>query len=424
MDSIIPFVAGTIFGVVLGVGVALFVRSRLQNDEYSSDDRLEDDLTEARERVESLNKDVLSLSKELAASEEKVKAANDQIDSQRGLIDDFKKKILDEFSSASAKAMLNNNKAFNDQAEQNMKPLRESLEAQRKYIESLQQERAGQVKALESLVEVVRSNANELVTAMKKSDARGAWGETQLRRIVEHAGMVDKCHFDTQKTYKDMDGDLRPDMVINLPNGGKIVVDSKVNLNSYLEYSSEESPSVREELLQKHMNAVKATSKSLSGKDYQKQVDSPDFVVMFVPVESAFHLAIKQSPTLFEDALKGNVLIASPITLIALLKTIAYGWRQEKVAQSAKKISDVGKLLYERINTFIDKFEKIGRGIQTASRAYDDSIGTLEGQIMSRSKNLESLGVGLGKDTEEKKIEPLDYTPRQIGRAETGTNED
>ena len=172
------------------------------------------------------------------------------------------------------------------------------------------------------------------------------------------------------------------------------------------------------------MNAVKATSKSLSGKDYQKQVDSPDFVVMFVPVESAFHLAIKQSPTLFEDALKGNVLIASPITLIALLKTIAYGWRQEKVAQSAKKISDVGKLLYERINTFIDKFEKIGRGIQTASRAYDDSIGTLEGQIMSRSKNLESLGVGLGKDTEEKKIEPIDYTPRQIGRAETGTNED
>ena len=263
MDSIIPFVAGTIFGVVLGVGVALFMRSRLQNDEYSSDYRLEDDLTEARERVESLNKDVLSLSSKLAASEEKAKAANDQIDSQRGLIDDFKKKILDEFSSASAKAMLNNNKAFNDQAEQNMKPLRESLEAQRKYIESLQQERAGQVKALESLVEVVRSNANELVTAMKKSDARGAWGETQLRRIVEHAGMVDKCHFDTQKTYKDMDGDLRPDMVINLPNGGKIVVDSKVNLNSYLEYSSEESPSVREELLQKHMNAVKATSKSL-----------------------------------------------------------------------------------------------------------------------------------------------------------------
>ena len=424
MDSIIPFVAGTVFGVVLGVGVALFVRSRVQNDEYSSDDRLEDDLVEARKKIESLNKEFLSVSTRLAASDEKAKAAIDQIESQRGLIDEFKKKILDEFNSASAKAMLNNNKAFNDQAEQNMKPLRESLEAQRKYIESLQQERAGQVKALESLVEVVRSNANELVTAMKKSDARGAWGETQLRRIVEHAGMVDKCHFDTQKTYKDMDGDLRPDMVINLPNGGKIVVDSKVNLNSYLEYSSEESPSVREELLQKHMNAVKSTSKSLSGKNYQKQVDSPDFVVMFVPVESAFHLAVKQSPTLFEESLKDNVLIASPITLIALLKTVAYGWRQEKVAQSAKKISDVGKLLYERINTFIDKFEKIGRGIHSAGKAYDDSIGTLEGQIMSRAKNLESLGVGLGKDAEEKKIDPINYTPRQIERADTRSDED
>jgi DNA recombination protein RmuC len=304
-------------------------------------------------------------------------------------------------------------------------PLRESLGKVETHVSALESARK---EAYGSLTEAVRnlredhhrlrSETSNLVTALRAPHVRGRWGEIQLRRVVEMAGMVQHCDFVEQPTTTDGDGRiLRPDVIVRLPGGKNIVVDSKAPLAAYLEAfatdSTEEERTIR---FAEHARHVREHILKLGQKGYWRQVDStPEFVVMFLPDESFLRVALEHDNSLIELAVDNNVIPASPTNLIGLLRAVHYGWQQETIAEGARQISDLGRELYKRLSTMGAHVSKLGRSLDAAVRSYNETVGSLERQVLPQARRFEQHGI-TGVSAPD--LAPIERQTRALSAAE------
>ncbi|WP_277208943.1 DNA recombination protein RmuC [Isoptericola croceus] len=275
---------------------------------------------------------------------------------------------------------------------------------------------------MRSLAEVnteLRKGTNDLVTALRSSQERGAWGELQLQRVVEAAGMIEQVDFDVQVQATNDDGEtLRPDMVINLAGGKRIVVDSKVAFLGYLEAQQADDPKVRDERMAAHVRHVRKHVDDLASKRYWNLFDqAPEFVVMFVPAEAFLSAALERDPSLMEEAARKNVILASPATLLALLRTVAYSWRQQALADNAQQVLRVGKELHSRLVTMAGHVTKMGRSLEASTKAYNSMVGSLERNVLTSARRMVELDVVDQRD-EIAEVRGLQETPRPITKPE------
>lgn len=332
----------------------------------------------------------------------------------------------DVFNALSAQALARNNQAFLDLATQNLARFQESaksdlaarqqavaalvqplsdeiarLAGQTQTLEKARAESYGQlseqVKSLFGAQQALRQETGRLVSALRRPEVRGRWGEVQLKRVVEMAGMLEHCDFFEQESGDD---GRRPDMLVRLPGGKTVVLDSKAPLAAYLEAVEAEQESVRQSALLRFVQHVRTHIQQLAAKTYWDQFEqSPEFVVMFLPGEAFFSAALQQDPELIEYASAQKVILATPTTLLALLKAVYYGWRQEALADNARQVSELGALLYERLSKLGEHWNSVGKNLGQAVKAYNDATGSLESRVLVTARRFEELQVApQGKD--------------------------
>lgn len=305
-----------------------------------------------------------------------------------------------------------------------LKPLKESLDQVNARMGELEKERAAQqaaiaeqVRSLTTAQMRMEGETAKLVNALRAPSVRGRWGEVQLRRVVEMAGMVEYCDFQQQVSVETAEGRLRPDMIVRLPNQREIVVDAKASLAAYLDSLEMADDAAREEKLADHSRQVRQHVQRLAGKAYWDQFErAPDFVVAFLPGETFFSAALQKDPELLEFGVDNKVLLATPTTLIALLKAVAYGWRQEKMARNAQEISRLGQELYDRLSTFVTHFDGVRAGLERSLGAYNRAAGSLEGRVLVAARKFKELSASASEDLPE--VEPVDMVPRRLDAPE------
>ncbi|HUS10089.1 MAG TPA: DNA recombination protein RmuC [Pyrinomonadaceae bacterium] len=310
--------------------------------------------------------------------------------------------------------------------DQLVQPLKESLERVDGKIGEIEKERAGayselreQVRGLATAQLQLQTETGNLVTALRAPHIRGRWGEIQLRRVVEMAGMLQYCDFDEQTTVATDDGRIRPDVIIRLPGNRTIVIDAKVPFDAFYESISTRDDEIRSARLKDHARLVRTHIGSLSKKSYWESVQpTPEFVLLFLPGETFYSAALEIDPKLIEDGVGKGVIIATPTTLIALLKAVSYGWRQEQMAENAREVSELGKTLYDRLRVFTNHFGDIGKGLDRALDSYNRGVGSLEGRVLRTARKFKERGAIAGDDIEI--LEPLDKASRALSLDEGG----
>jgi DNA recombination protein RmuC len=358
---------------------------------------------------------------------------------------DAEMKLRTTFQALSAEALKTNNRAFLDLAETRLREARtearvdidarkqaienllgpmaktldqvnrEIVDAERRRVES----GAALMERLASLGtagEDLRTETARLVDALKRPGVRGRWGELQLKRVVELAGMIEHCDFEEQQTLPADERRIRPDVVVRLPGGKHVVIDAKVPLDAYLKALDAPDEAGRQLLLADHARQVRVHLTQLSSKAYAAHVrPSPDFVVMFLPGEMFFSAALEQDPALIEFGvnLDQHVILASPTTLIALLRAVAYGWQQQAMEENARKISDLGRNLYESIRSLGGHFDTLGARLKSSLDAYNQAVGSLEGNVLVKARKFKELQAANGGE-EIKTLEPVDRVPRML----------
>jgi len=403
-------------------------RLRSRDDEAA---RLTAELAAAKTRlaeIEALKAQAdTALAAERATATERIKA-----------LTEAHERLASEFKALSADALKNNNTAFLELARATLekfqdgaktdlaarqlaidtlvKPLKESLEKVDVKIGEIEKARAGaygqlseQLKNLGTAQTSLQAEAAKLHTALRSTTTAGTWGELQLRRVVEMSGMTSYCDFGEQQTS----GALRADLVVRLPGGMQIVIDSKAPNDAYREATNASDDAVRTVKLAEHAAKVRGHIDALGGKDYWAQFQpSPEFVVLFLPGDQFLSGALQADPSLIDRAIAKKVLLATPATLIALLKAAAYGWRQEDVSKNAQSIAELGRQLYDRVSGFADNLEKVGRGLDTAVKGYNNAVGSFEGTLLPGARKLAELGAKGAKELTQPA--QIDTTVREV----------
>lgn len=314
--------------------------------------------------------------------------------------------------AATGDALLRSQASLVELAEAKLAPIKETLTKFEEQARALEEKRAREVTAigvhLRDVVagqERLRTETGSLVSALRAPHVRGSWGEVQLKRVVELAGMLDHCDFVTQDATRDDTGSLlRPDLVVRLPGGKTIVVDSKVPIEAYLHAVGTDDADEKRRHLQRHAAQLRDHIGKLGQKRYWRQYDSPEFVVMFVD-EGLYRAALDQDGALLEAGLENGVIVASPATLIALLRTVAHGWQQERVAENAQQIADLGRELYERLGVFARHFAKVGRNLDTAVSAFNEAVSSFDSRLLVTARKFPEHGVTNDPAPEVKQIE-------------------
>jgi len=324
---------------------------------------------------------------------------------------------LEKFQEAAQHDLSKRQEAISDL----VKPVTESLQTVDQKIIELEKSRMSAYSVLKHQVNELLSSQNQLktetanlVNALKTPSVRGRWGEMQLRRVVEMAGMVSYCDFEEQVFSSEDNVKLRPDLIINLPGGKKVIVDAKAPLSAYLEALDAKDDTVRQEKLKEHARQVRAHIRSLAKRSYYEQFQpAPEFVVLFLPGETFFSAALEQDPSLIEAGVEDRIILSTPTTLIALLRAVAYGWRHEQLAQNAQEISDLGREMYKRLSDMADHFAKLGRNLGGAVQSYNQAMGSLEHRVLVSARKFKELG-SVSHAAEIADLDHLDHTPREL----------
>ena len=354
------------------------------------------------------------------------------------LVDKARHDVRDAVKAVAAEALHANNAAFLDLAKASFNGLQKDathdIESRRKAIDGLVEPMIGLLKQVDSkladaererlqaytrLAEQVAAlgqSANTLSRALRTPAVRGRWGEMQLRRVVEIAGMLHRCDFDEQRGLQGENGRLRPDLVVHLPGGKKIVVDAKAPLEAFLDAQETPDEETRAARLQAHTRQVREHMDKLGSKGYWEQLgDSPEMVVMFLPGETLFSTALQGDLGLIEYGLQQRVLLSSPITLIALLTTVAHTWRQEALAENYREVAHLGKQFYERLAIFAERFDDMRKRLDGAVQAYNEAAGSLESRVLVTARRLKDLEVTTAADLPA--LETIDKVPRVLKQA-------
>jgi len=449
LPLLLAFAAGaSLAGAVAWLTASASSAARSQDAERraaASDARaqeLRQQITLSQQDLQTLRDHLSRAEQERAAAETNARNVGDHAEAQRRLLDEAKQRLSDTFKSLAADALSGNTAGFLSLAEAKFQTLREeavgdldarkqaigsvlaplaqALDAYKRETLELEQRRERELGTIgEQLRQVASTHAqlhaetNRLVNALRTPHVRGRWGEIALRRTAEIAGMAAYCDFAEQETLFGDNGRQRPDMIVRLPANREVVVDSKVPLSAYLEAIEAVDESERLKAMTKHAQQIRTHVQKLAAKSYWESAsDSAEFVVLFIPNDSFLAAAAERDPELVEWALAQGVILATPATFIALLRAIAFGWRQAKVAENAQRISDVGRELSERMAVLVDHLSKIGGSLGRAVSSYNEAVGSLESRVLPTVRKLDGLGAGAKRPVEE--LTPLDLAVREL----------
>lgn len=408
------------------------------------------DLTDAREQIEAKELERASYrDKAIVAGERsaELQARNEsilqQLEEQKQFLADADLKLREAFASLSSEALRRNNTAFLETAKETLdakvkesateletrktaieslvKPLGESLTKFDQKLNDIEIKREGAYKEMATLLDAMKNtteNLNtgttKLVNALTTSQVRGKYGEISLRRVVEVAGMSPYCDFDEQVTVKTTDGTLRPDMAINLPGHRRLILDAKVPLNAYMRAFDTDNEAERSKCMADHAIAVRAHLKALSSKAYWDQFpDTTDFVIMYLQIESSFGAALMADPLLIEDGINKQIVLATPSTLITMLRTVGFMWQQERMAAGIMQLQDAGMELYKRTNKMLDHFVKIGSSLNSAVSHYNNAVGSVERKVIPQLERIKEIGGTLAKD-DINMVKPVETATREV----------
>ncbi len=391
--------------------------------------RLRDDLVGGTRRVDELRAQLQISDRERERLSATLEAERGATAEKLSVIERAEASMRDAFEALSAKALKANNEAFlgiakadfevrNKTLDDMVRPVHEGLARVDETLHAVDRERVAShatlhehLRLMGAVQQQLAGETQTLVRALRSPQVRGQWGEMQLKRVVELAGMVEHCDFLEQETVKTDDGRLRPDLVVRLPGNKAVVVDSKTPLSAYLDAMEATNDDQRDLLLDHHAEQVRAHITALAEKGYADEFkEAPDFVVLFLPGESFFSAACQRDPSLIEFAVSRGVIPASPTTLITILKAVAYGWQQERIAANAEEIRDLGQTLYDRVRAVAEHLAKVRKGLETAVCAYNGAVGSLETRVLPTARRFRDLGVGAGDEIEV--LEPVDAAPR------------
>ncbi len=446
-----PLAVGLGIGLLLGgVLVGLWVMSRLR----AQSQRAEATVDELRKQLDLERQEGFLVRRELTeaqharvAAETRIEQTTKQLADQKNLLDQARQELMGSFQALSGEALKQNNEAFlklaavsfeslqvkaegelaqRQQAIDGLvRPLHESLQRYDEQMRLLEQSRqsayGGLDQHLKSLAEShhrLQQETGNLVKALRAPTVRGQWGEITLKRVAELAGMVDHCDFVNQQSVTGDEGRFRPDMVVRLPGGRQIIVDAKTVLAAYLDAHEAQDDAQRAEALRRHAEPVRSRMDELSLKAYWMQFDrAPEFVVLFLPGEQFLGAALDQDPRLIEEGFAHGVVLATPATLIALLRAVAYGWRQEQLNAHAEEAGKLGKDLYERMAVLAEHLNDVGQALGKSVSAYNRAVGSLESRILPAARRFKELGVSCDKDIPV--LEPAELVPRKTLPFET-----
>ena len=363
-------------------------------------------LVERRRRTQ----EVIELERALAGAEAELAV-------ERGAFDD---RLASAIKNLSTDALDANSARFLELADARLagyvRPLKDSLERMDHQLQGVERVRQEAYGNLQAQVTTLSERAGSLTNALRTPHVRGRWGEAQLRNVVEYAGMIEHCDYVTQATTTTDDGTLRPDLVIRIPGGKHVVVDAKAPLAAYLDAFETSDDDARQAHLANHARQVREHVTKLSAKAYWRQFEpSPDLVVMFLPDESYLRAAHEHDPALQEYAWSSNVVLASPSTLMILLRTVAMTWQQETIAESAREVSELGRELYKRLATMGTHVTRLGKALDGAVKAYNETVGSLERQVLVQARRFERHGI---TGVEPPELQPIERQTRTVAAAE------